>query len=174
MEEGGGTCSGSWRVVHPRDGRPFIGCSGWRAGDPPTRSGGHFSCKIKDGVDPDMLSKYNEDGPPAEPTDVAEQFALIAPKHHKGKTCSRHGGDEPALVRAGDGRCSVRARLLYPAEVSDPDSIRVVLILSGEHNHKYPACKLPVSAIESAVAENPNASVRVLQVRLGVTHVFAT
>lgn len=165
VEEGGATCSGSWRVVYPRDGRPFVGCSGWRPGDPPTRAGGHFACKIKDGVDADLLRQYNEDGPPADPQPMGEQCSFIAPKHHKGRVCSRHGGEEPALVRAGDGQCPVRARLLYPAVVTDPTSIRVILILVGEHNHIFPVCKPPVSAIEKAVADQPNAPVRVLQVR---------
>lgn len=66
-------------------------------------------------------------------------------------------------MRAGTGACPVRARLLYPSVVTNKDSIRVILLLFGVHNHIYPVCKPPVSAIESAVAEKPNASVRDLQ-----------
>lgn len=67
-------------------------------------------------------------------------------------------------MRAGTGACPARARLLYPSVVTNKDSIRVILLLFGVHNHIYPVCKPPVSAIESAVAEKPNASVRDLQV----------
>lgn len=165
VEEGGATCSGYWRVVYPRDGRPLVGCSGWRPGDLPTRAGGHVACKIKDGSDAGLLHQYNESGPPADPQPMGAQCSFIAPRHNKGRVCSRHGGEETALVRAGEGQCPVRPCLLYPAVVTDPTSVRVILILFGEDNHIFPVCKPFVSAIEKAVADQPNPPVRDLQVR---------
>lgn len=172
VEESGKGCAGSWRVVRPREGRPFIRCTGWKPGDPPTRAGGHFACKLKDGVNADLLEKYCDEGPPSEPPEQTEKCIFIAPKSHKGKLCKRHGGEDPALVRAGPGGCPVRARLLHPAQVADATSVRVALLLFGEHNHIYSVCKPPVSAIAGAVAQQPNASVRVLQVRGAHTYYY--
>lgn len=164
IDKGGEPCTRSWRVVRPQDGRrPFIGCSGWRPGDPPSYAGGHLACKMKDEVDAELLDTFCEEEAPSGEQAPSEQCAFITPKNHKGTVCTRHGGDEPVLVRAGSGSCPVRGRLLYPAVVTDKSSMRVILLLFGVHNHIYPVCKPPVSAIESAVTDQPNASVRVLQ-----------
>lgn len=118
---------------------------------------------MKDGVDAHLLETFREKEAPSDEQAPSEQCAFIAPKNHKGTVCTRHGGDEPVLVRAGSGSCPVRGRLLYPAVVTDKSSIRVILLFYGVHNHIYPVCKPPVSAIESAVTDQPNASVRVLR-----------
>lgn len=150
--KGGEPCTGSWRVVRPQDGRrPFIGCLGWRPEDLPSNAGGHFACKMKDGVDAELLETHCEEEAPSDEQAPSEPCAFIAPKNHKGTTCTRYGGDEPVLVRAGSGSCPVRGRLLYPAVVTDKSSIRVIHLLNGVHNHIYPVCTPPVSAIESAV-----------------------
>jgi len=123
-----------------------------------------MGCSLKDGFEADLLEKYRKDGLPDPELVAAGNCTYIASKNNRGRVCNRHGGEDPPLVSAGVGTCKVRARLLWPVDPPDPASIRVILLLFGEHNHIYPVCKPPTSAIMDAIEHAPTATDRQLQV----------
>ncbi|KAK1862658.1 hypothetical protein I4F81_005226 [Pyropia yezoensis] len=158
----GDQCAGHWTVVHPRDGKPFVGCSGWRPGHPSTRCGGHLGAQISSTDSPAVLEELQASGP--RPEAGTENCIYIAPKASKAKFCFRHGGVEPRLVTAGGGSCEVRSKLFIPTSAA-AGSLQVIDVLRGTHSHVFPVLKPSSTLVARVVRENTSQPMRTLQVR---------
>jgi len=66
FEENDQQCVGKWNVRTPEDGSgPFVGCTMWKPGDPRTCEGGHKTCYLLYGIDPEMLNQHRTYGAPS-------------------------------------------------------------------------------------------------------------
>lgn len=143
--------------------RAFIGYSGWRPGDPPKWNRGHMSASIPHGVDSDQLEQWLAHG--CDEASTGETCCFTASKRTKERTCTRHGGELPPLVRAAGGRSDVRVEFHAPVGRAKEAGSKAIVVLRGTHTHVFPVCRASSRFVHSVVQKSSSSSIRALQVR---------